>query len=660
MANSSFPSSLAERTQRVAGLMERLGTTHFGIDAEIQRLLDSFIPWYQFAEAQERPRTIGLWGMTGTGKSSLVRALAKEAGLEDRTFWLDAGECHDKYWLDKFFDQLEESLDGQPFIVVVDEFQHARTVDPSGAAIKEPHMLRRFWELLDSGRVILWPEGWVGPGGLEQFRDRLVRNLAEGMVVHNGKIAHAAPVPRPDDELPLDQEPRKEHWAVPRNLWDLMREAHIGKKPTETEFLVQLSTMDGNAILEWIEMLQEARMARRVVHAGKALIILLGNLDELYVAEKEPMSELHPDVLLRRHRDIGRAGVQHALLQLFRIEQVGRMGTSHIVFPPIGQAIIDRLVQREVDQHLDRLSALTGHAVELGASLIDHLRTTSAIAVLGARPVVQAVQHTVPHLLSQALRSTVPDHTGTIHLAVKKGKPVAVISTKTNGPLEVELTWPTDNRTEGNGTDAQRERVAAHESGHLLCGVLLAGKTPLQVCASTRAILMGGFVVWDKQPHGQSFLQSEVVPELATVLGGWAAEQVVYGAEGVSDGSAEDLHLATGMALYWAKKTAFGSSRMHTADHATSEDIGFRGTLTDAEEQAKQWIQAAEDLALATMREHSHLLDKCRKLLMEKGSLGIKELEELTGEITANGSRRGGPLAKPVFDTVPLEPRRTR
>ncbi|HRN38687.1 MAG TPA: AAA family ATPase, partial [Flavobacteriales bacterium] len=129
MTKNPFPNSLSERSQRISGLHERLGTTHFGIDTEIQQVLDAFVPWYQFAETQDRPRTIGLWGMTGTGKSSLVRELVKEAGLEERTFWLDAGECRDKYWLDKFFDQLEEDLDGQPFIVVVDEFQHARTID---------------------------------------------------------------------------------------------------------------------------------------------------------------------------------------------------------------------------------------------------------------------------------------------------------------------------------------------------------------------------------------------------------------------------------------------------------------------------------------------------------------------------------------------------
>lgn len=97
MNASSLPPTLAKRTAHLKGLHERLRTTHFGIDTEIQRLLDAFAPWYQFAETQTRPRTIGLWGMTGTGKSSLVRALVKEAGLEDRTFWLDAGESTKEY-----------------------------------------------------------------------------------------------------------------------------------------------------------------------------------------------------------------------------------------------------------------------------------------------------------------------------------------------------------------------------------------------------------------------------------------------------------------------------------------------------------------------------------------------------------------------------------
>lgn len=637
MTKNPFPNSLSERSQRISGLHERLGTTHFGIDTEIQQVLDAFVPWYQFAETQDRPRTIGLWGMTGTGKSSLVRELVKEAGLEERTFWLDAGECRDKYWLDKYFDQLEEDLDGQPFIVVVDEFQHARTIDQGARELSEPGMLRRFWELLDAGRVVVWPDGWRS-GTLDHFYRRLKEKLENGMVVRNGKIIKEARSTEDTEDMDLGPyfegalraaKVREPNWVIPEHLWDDVREAHIGTKPTQGLFMEKMAMLDGPGALAWIEELLKARMVRRVVDASKALIIVLGNLDELYVADKEPIAELHPDVLLHRHRNIGRSGVQQALLKLFRIEQVGRMGTSHVVFPPIGQATINQLVKREVGKHMEKLTARCGRPVELDTSLMEHLSTTSAIAVLGARPVVQAVHHTVPHLLSQALAYVPPGSSGSIRLAVKDGRPVAWIGIIANLTQEVDLSWPVGYQGKGMNSRAKRERIAAHEAGHLLCGTLLAGKKPLQACASTRDIEVGGFVVWDQHSEDEPFLRSDILPELASLLGGWAAERILYGAHGVSEGSTNDLRKATGKALYWAKKTAFGHTLMQTAEYPSAHDIGFRGVLAEAEDQAKEWILAGEKLALETLDKHSALFHTCRKLLMEHGSLDMAKLAEL-------------------------------
>lgn len=633
-----FPPTLQARRERLSGLYDRLRRTHFGIDPEIRSLLAAFDPWYQFAEGQEHPRAIGLWGMTGTGKSSLVQALVKETGLEQRTFWLDAGECHNRYWLDDFFERVEEDLDEQPFIIVVDEFQHARTVDLMGRPTSEPSALRRFWEMLDTGRVIVWPEAWNRPQALERFQQRLEKDLATGAVIQQGKLVSKPKSPHATNDFndDLDDHPdflpvqlRDTRWAIPPRYWDDMREAHIGVKPSLEEFLTKLGQLDGQALLMWVEELLEARKQCRVVNAGKALIILLGNLDEPYATDKKLLTELHPDVLLHRHHNIGSAGIQSALLELFRIEQVGRMGTSHIIFPPIGQATIDRLVQREVGKHLGKLSARCRRTVLIDATLLEHLSRTSAIAALGARPVVQAVLHTVPYLLTQALRATGPGTTGTIRLAVEAGKPVAWIDIARNVTEEVELSWPSGQMEADRSTRVQRERVAAHEAGHLVCGVLLAGKTPLQVCARTRTQTVRGFVVWGKPSHDKDLLRSDVVPELATLLGGWAAERILYGAEGISEGSTSDLDQTTSRALFWAKKTAFSGSLGQAAEHVTANETGFRGSLEEAEEQSGQWIQAAEELALATLQKHGALFDECRHLLMEQGSLHLKELERL-------------------------------
>lgn len=630
MSTSPIPPTLTERTGRLNGLHERLRAHHFGIDKEIQQLLDAFAPWYRFAETQVRPRAIGLWGMTGTGKSSVVRALVKESGLEDRTYWLDAGECRDDHWLDKVFNRMDEHLSGAPFILVVDEFQHARTLR-DGQELEEPTMLRRFWELLDSGRMVTWSRfSLYDAMNVVDFQASLHTALRAGVEVENGRVVTGADMFKQimAEHYTISGDPP---WAVPGDIWSSLRDLHFDPLPSLSDIERKLSGLDADGIFSWCEGLLRNTQRNRVVDASKMMVILLGNLDELYTTGKEPMAELDPDVLLHRHQDIGLAGVQNALLKLFRIEQVGRMGASHIVFPPIGRTTIDTIVRDEVTQLSERLATRCGRTIEVDNALVDHLRSTSAIAVLGARPVVQAVQNTVPLLLSQVLDQQDCEPADPIRFGVSDGIPVAVLG-RGEQVRQVPLAWPAGMKQPDDTRDAWLERAAIHETGHLLCGVLLCGRKPLQVCARTRDPQVGGFVAWDRRPD-RPLLRSEVVPELACMLGGWAAERIHFGTDGVSSGSAQDIRNATAFALNMAKEAGMGGDRLHHAHHHCHEGNGFRTVLPEAEAQARQWIDEAERLAIATLQGHTDLLEQCVERLQEKGSLGMVELERLTGSV---------------------------
>ncbi|MDX9752063.1 MAG: AAA family ATPase [Flavobacteriales bacterium] len=614
--------SIFDRAARIRGLEERLRTTHFGIDTEIRRLLDVFAPWYQFAETQTRPRTIGLWGMTGTGKSSLVRALVKEAGMEDRTFWLDAGESRKEYWLEDVFRLMDEQLDGTPFIVVVDEFQNARTVHRE-EGVRESGMLRRFWEMLDTGRVITWPDTWRR-SGIKLFTDRFKKAVEAGVRVQNGRVVSAMEqfndlvgcYYSTDDEDP--------DWAIPGEVWMDLRLSD--RRTPLRDVRGRLSRLDQNGVLAWLAELDPATPVSRVIDASKALVVLLGNLDELYVGGKEPMAELDPEVLLHRHENIGRAGVHHALTKLFRIEQVGRIGSSHVVFPPIGADTINAIVRAEVRGLCERLTAQCKRTVAVDDNLVEHLRATSSIAVLGARPVVEAVHNTVPLLLAQAMEHAQAPAAASVRLAVEDGTPVAELLVE-GAAHRMELALDTAGPPAGPDDDAHLERSAVHETGHLVCGTLLCGRRPLQVCVRTRDPQVAGFVVWDRVRRVQ--LRKDIVPELAGLLAGRVAEQMYYGPDAVSTGAEDDLRRATAMALDMVKSAGMGQHIFQHADHPSSEHRGFRTMLHEVEAQAKQWIEAAEALALDTLRADHALFVQCVDRLKEKGALGMAELEEL-------------------------------
>ena len=612
-----------DRTIVLKSIKDELCQYHFGIEKEVQRLLDAFAPWHLFPGTQQRPRTIGLWGMTGTGKSSLVRALVRKLGVEEITFWLDAGECHSHYWMDLLFGRLEEHFNGKPFIVVVDEFQHART---KGNGKPEPAELRRFWEFLDAGRVVTWPNIYH-MNALIDLIERISEAIGAGVMIRNGKVV--------EGEKMFDQLVRRhysqsnkgiEKWAIPVSEWDTLRQFFVEPHPSLPALEKMLGDLDGPGLIALLQRLRRNAQRPNVVDARQALVILLGNLDALYITGTEPIAEVDPDVLLHRHKDIGTSGVHNALLRMFRIEQVARMGNDHVIFPPLGKNTIDRLIGHEVDALMKRLSISCGRRLSIDPAVVERIKDIPAPAIMGARPVIEAVQRIVPILFSQALQKC-PRTFMSIHLSIKDEDPLAVISTADRSQEHV-LHWPEGLFRKCSRLPDELERFAVHEAGHLICGIALCDMKPLQACSRTTDAGTCGFVIWD-EPRDGTMTRDRIVPELARLLGGMAAEHVRYGKEKVSAGGSSDLRSATEFALAMAKTHGLGRDKLFHAHHPGTDNDGFRTGLDDAEDQVRQWMVEAEQLAIDTINVHSRSFKAIIDALIEKGSLGITEIEAL-------------------------------
>ena len=75
---------LAERTAQLAAIAAELKTELFGTDEVIDRVIESVRAWYVLPEIITRPVIVCLWGLTGTGKTQLTRALTHKLGFYDR------------------------------------------------------------------------------------------------------------------------------------------------------------------------------------------------------------------------------------------------------------------------------------------------------------------------------------------------------------------------------------------------------------------------------------------------------------------------------------------------------------------------------------------------------------------------------------------------
>ncbi|MBV6404594.1 MAG: hypothetical protein IT228_01520 [Flavobacteriales bacterium] len=605
------------RIQQLKQARETIRSSHFGIDTEVDRLMQAVTTWYLLNSTQQRPRVVGLWGMTGTGKSSLVRALVDALGLGDRTFWLDAGESHLHNWLDRHLELIMDHHDGGETVVVIDEFQRARTVK-GGDDLGESVELRRLWEFMDSGRAVVMP--WRNK--LEDLQD-LHRDLSEaiarGCEIRNGRVTAGVEVFLEMMVDRLDTIGRKERWALPRSTWSWAREP--GREST-LGFKQRLEHMDGAAILAMLKSQIDAVRSPRILDGRRTLVIVLGNLDGLYTVGSEPVAELEPDVLLARHKQMNLAGVQQALLELFRIEQVGRLGSDHVIFPPIGASTVKRLVGAEAERIATSASAALGTTITVRETLLDRIQREASIAVLGARPVIEAVHQVLPALIAEALSRTTLEAPHSIVLDTCGRKALALCDSL-HGNDRVSLNWPLHRQAPG-GKEKVHRNIAAHEAGHLICGVSLLGQTPLQVCARTSHERIGGFTIWANDT--EHLTRNRIVPRIASALGGWAAERLLFGADRVTAGNDDDLRKASQLALGMLKNHGFGKDRLHHAEYPEAFGTGFRMGLAVVEEQAARLVAEGEQLALQTLTANRRRLEAITGLLVQYGSLSGKML----------------------------------
>ncbi|HNF26502.1 MAG TPA: AAA family ATPase, partial [Leptospiraceae bacterium] len=145
---------IEERKKNLEFVRTELKDHFVGIDFIIDSLLDYIQIWYLMPEILTRPIIVNLWGMTGVGKTDLVRRLVKLLDYTDRFCEIELSNIDETSYHTSVSSVLSRNKlnDGRPCIVLFDEIQRFNTKDHDGNPLPQAKFTD-FWELLSDGRL---------------------------------------------------------------------------------------------------------------------------------------------------------------------------------------------------------------------------------------------------------------------------------------------------------------------------------------------------------------------------------------------------------------------------------------------------------------------------------------------------------------------------
>ena len=188
---------------------------------------------------------------------------------------------------------------------------------------------------------------------------------------------------------------------------------------------------------------------------------------------------------------------------------------------------------------------------------------------------------------------------------------------------------------------ADKERIAYHEGGHAILGLVVPGADPVhRVTIVPRGHALG--VTYqrpdsDRYNYPEAYLRARIVG----MLGGRAAEEIVYGTR--TTGAESDIEQATGLArrmvTRWGMSERLGLVQLAPRENPyLSGADGYAGARPFSEETAeaidaevRKIIGESHDEARRLLSAHRQQLDALVDALLSRETLNEQEILEVTG-----------------------------
>ena len=602
---------IKKKNEIVDNAIKVLKEEFIGIDKQIDEIMDNVRTWYLYPKLQTRPLVVSIWGLSGTGKTCVVKRISELLNIEkDYVYWNFASISESSSW--EIENQIEEELSNETSnrMFVYDEFQYAATINPNNGAERDNKSgLKPFWELLDSGLIHKRSDFWTirtpfkildymlkinakchmqikngvwvnaqecleefRPYDIQKFHEVFVFDIDSNQIKNLGSQKDSPKVYELKDDRPCCDRVENENlpFFIRGNyLDDIIRlyDTVYGYISDKIETYHKLEGMNCNEIIEFISDIYEKARKGYDLKFNDSIIFVIGNLDEAYQISFDSNPDMSPDQFRKITEKISVVDIKDALKKRFRNEQIARLGNIHVIYPSFSKKNFEDIIQLSLNNYEKEVYHLTGYHLQFEDSIKKIIYDEGVYPTHGTRPIFSTVYEIVksrlPEIIRQICEKGIKDDVTYISYAFDENNDIIFCKCYDKNDNEIGIVEFNNVQLrlkklrDSDVNDDQQALCALHESGHFVMYAKLFGKLPEKLVSRTAESDTGGFLMEDIDDSKKRISKKDMLKRIQVLLGGYVAEKIYFGEE-MTIGAESDLKDATIIASKMIRRYGMG------------------------------------------------------------------------------------------------------
>jgi cell division protease FtsH len=592
-----------EKVDKLEKAAEATKAKFYNLDREIDQFKDYLSPWYVSPELLSRPLVINMWGMTGVGKTQMVREFMAELGLSNFMRTHICGSTVYNSLITDMFSDLELETDiskkNNNGIIFLDEFHNVTTKDSKGSRKEKGD--ESIWSILSTGKI-----------PLQTSRRELMETYANLKSTLEFKQKRIEELKKDGKEYSEDSNNKiSTVWGA----WRFKRQFKINKPVLEvmTMGIEERLVVIKNALDHYEENTD-------FIDFSKTLFIICGNLDGAFGFSSQVSSvEVDPDIIADSCKEVSIFDIKTALSYKLFPEEIARLGNNHIIFTSIDKNGYKHIIKEELERISSRTKELSGISLKFDASIERVLFKNGVFPTQGTRPTFSTIQGMIESNIPKIVYSAAPadkeisiSYDESSHeIFTSNGKRISCVGSVDE--VEIRLEKDFDDRM----------CTCVHESTHAIVYAELFNAIPANmVSIVTDNKTAAGYITTHAIRHTKTTMRNYITVAVAGMVG----EETVFGKDMRTVGCGSDLILATNMAAKYVRLYAFTDDvkAVIASDPAFYNNVS--GTSEFINKMIKECIKKAYDILQENIEFHKSL----SQLMYDKKRVSPEEFETIS------------------------------